>query len=101
MRRYVADEGATRWSELKASLKHHVEGINDGLQDGLLSYSDGASGNELTLRHELRERNAQVAFDPASAVFHIRAAKAKVSSAQVFREILCSIDGMRSPVARV
>jgi len=73
----VADEGAKRWSELKDSLKHHVEDINDGLQDGLLSYSDDASGNELTLRHELRERNAQVAFDPASAVISYQGGKGK------------------------
>ena len=64
----VTTEGAKTWSELRDSLTHQVEDINDGLRDGLLSYSDGGSGNELTLRHELRERNTQVVFDPASAV---------------------------------
>jgi hypothetical protein len=31
----VATEGAKTWSELKDSLRHHVEDINDGLRDGL------------------------------------------------------------------
>lgn len=42
-----------------------------------MSYSDGASGNELTLTHELRERNAQVAFDPAAAVISYQGGKGK------------------------
>jgi hypothetical protein len=71
------NEGAKRWSELKDSLKHHVEGINDGRQDGLLSYSDGASGNEFILRHELRRRNALVAFDFTSAVISYEGGKGR------------------------
>jgi hypothetical protein len=73
----IADEGAKTWSELKDSLKHHVEDINDGFQDGLLSYSDSANGNEFTLRHELRDRNMQVAFDSASALISYQGGEGK------------------------
>jgi hypothetical protein len=57
--RIVADEGAKRWRDLKDSLKRHVEEINDGLVESLLSYSENASGNELSLRHELSGRSIQ------------------------------------------
>ena len=73
----LAGEGAKRWKEVKDSLKHHVEKINDGLQDGLLSHSESGSGNELTLRHELRERNTQVTFDPTSAVISYQGGEGK------------------------
>jgi|ERR1700675_689609 len=64
----VADEGATRWRELKDSLKSHVEEINDGLPEAMLSYSENASGNEFSLTHELNDRAIQITFDPASAL---------------------------------
>ena len=64
----VADEGAKMWNELKASLKRHVEEINEELPEAMLSYSENASGNEFTLRHEVHDRTTRVIFDPASAV---------------------------------
>jgi hypothetical protein len=66
--RIVGDEGAKRWRDLKDSLKRLVEEINDGLVDSLLSYSESASGNELSLRHELNDRTVQIVFEPASAL---------------------------------
>ena len=65
--RVVANDGARRWRELKDSLKRLTEEINEGLPEGMLSYSENANGNEFTLRHELSERMMQVIFDPASA----------------------------------
>jgi len=65
--RIVADEGAKRWRDLKDSLKRHVEEINDGLVDSLLSYSENASGDEFTLRHELHDRTTQITYQPTSA----------------------------------
>jgi hypothetical protein len=73
----VVSEGAKRWVELKDSLKRNIDGINDGRQDWLLSYSDGASGNELILRHGLRRRNALVAFDFTSAVISYAGGKGR------------------------
>jgi len=64
----VADEGARRWRELKDSLKSHVEEINDGLSESLLSYSENPSGTEFSLKHELNDRTVQITFEPASAV---------------------------------
>jgi hypothetical protein len=66
--RIVADEGTKRWRDLKDSLKRHVEEINDGLVESLLSYSENANGNEFTLRHELDDRTVQITFKPASAL---------------------------------
>ena len=66
--RIVADEGAKRWRDLKESLKRLVEEINDGLVESLLSYSENASGDELTLRHELNDRTVRIVFEPASAL---------------------------------
>lgn len=66
--RIVADEGTKRWRDLKDSLKHHVEEINDELVESLLSYGENASGNEFTLRHELNDRTVQITFEPASAL---------------------------------
>jgi hypothetical protein len=66
--RIVADEGANRWRDLKDSLKRYVEEINDGLADSLLSYSENASGNEFSVRHELNDRTVQITFEPASAL---------------------------------
>ncbi len=73
----VADEGARRWHELKDSLKSHVEEINEGLVEPLLSYSDNASGNEFSLRNELNDRSIQIAFEPASAVISFKGNKGK------------------------
>jgi len=64
----LADEGAKNWSKLTDSLKKHVEEINDGLSEAMLSYSENASGNEFTLRHELNDRTVQITFEPASAL---------------------------------
>lgn len=36
----LADEGAKTWSKLTDSLKRHVEEINDGLSEAMLSYSE-------------------------------------------------------------
>ncbi len=58
--RIVADEGAKTWRELKDSLKHHVEKINEELPEAMLSYSENASGDEFTLRHELHDRTTQI-----------------------------------------
>lgn len=66
--RIVADEGAKRWRDLKDSLKRHVEEINDGLVESLLSYSENTSGNEFNLKHELNDRTVQITFEPASAL---------------------------------
>jgi hypothetical protein len=61
----LADEGAKTWSKLTDSLKRHVEEINDGLSEAMLSYSENASGNEFTLRHELNDCTVQITFEPA------------------------------------
>ena len=45
-----------------------LEEINDGLVESLLSYSENASGNEFSLKHELNDRTIQITFEPASAV---------------------------------
>jgi hypothetical protein len=66
--RIVADEGARTWPDLKESLKRHAEQINDGLVESLLSYSENASGNEFSLKHELNDRTIRIIFEPASAV---------------------------------
>jgi hypothetical protein len=65
----VADDGLKKWVELKDCLKNDIEEINEGLPDALLSHSENASGNELSLRHELSGRSIQIIFEPASAVF--------------------------------
>jgi ppGpp synthetase/RelA/SpoT-type nucleotidyltranferase len=66
----VANDGARRWRELKDSLKRLVEEINEGLPEGMLSYSENANGNEFSLKHELNDRTIQITFEPASAVVH-------------------------------
>jgi hypothetical protein len=52
----------------KIALKRHVEEINDALVESLLSYSENASGNEFSLKHELNDRTIQITFEHASAV---------------------------------
>jgi hypothetical protein len=64
----IAADGARMWRELKDSLTSHVEEINEGLVEPLLSYSENASGNEFSLKHELNDRTVTIVFDPASAV---------------------------------
>src|ERR1700722_14203469 len=66
--RIVANDGARRWRELKDSLKRLVEEINEGLPEGMLSYSENANGNEFSLKHELNDRTIQITFELASAV---------------------------------
>jgi len=57
-----------KWLELKDRLKNYIEEINEGLPEAMLSYSENASGNDLSLTHELGVRNIQIIFNPASAV---------------------------------
>src|ERR1017187_6629217 len=73
----VAGEGSKKWIELKNLLKSYVEKINESFSDPLLSFSDNVGGNELSLRHELRDRDVQVAFDAASAVISYQGGKGK------------------------
>jgi hypothetical protein len=75
--RIVADEGAKTLRELKDSLKHDVEKINDELPEPMLSYSENASGNEFTLRHELHDRTTQITFQPTSAAISYEGASGK------------------------
>jgi hypothetical protein len=75
--RILADEGAKRWSELTDSLKRHVEEINDELREAMLSYSENASGDEFTLRHELHDRTTQITFQPTSAAISYEGASGK------------------------
>jgi|GEM_PF-3414207 hypothetical protein len=66
--RIVSNGGARRWRELKDSLMRLVGEINDGLDEGILTYPQNTNDNEFTLMHELRQQTMQVTFDPASAV---------------------------------
>lgn len=74
----VSEEGRKKWLELKDRLKRDIEVINDGLPEPLLSYSENAD-NELSLKHELSDRDSdmRVAFDPASVVITYEGNKGK------------------------